>query len=189
MDASERAASVVPKLSRLSAEINGIAIVEWLHGHDRRTGRELYEWAEATFQELPLMHIACSTRDDVFEALAVIERKARAEGIKYVVQIEAHGCDVGYEGPGLAGAPELLHWEELRAPLVALNTTMRCNLVLVSAACLGARCTARLIKRAENSVSRNSWVFFHGTTEVNPRGIQRVLSRYAQGANEPGIGG
>lgn len=167
MDTKERAASVVPKFSRLSAEVNGIAIVEWLHDRDRRTGRELYEWAEATFQELPLLHIACLTRNDVFEALAVIERKARAEGVKYVVQIEAHGGDVGYEGPGLAGALELVHWEDLRAPLVALNTTMRCNLVLISAACWGH---AALLTSAEGP--RIPFVGIVGfSSTVRPRSI------------------
>lgn len=146
MDAIEQAARVVPKLSKLSAEVNGIAIVEWLHDRDRRTGRELYEWAKATFEELPLVYVSCSTRDDFFEALAAIEKKARAEQINYIVQIEAHGGDEGYEGPGLEGALELVHWDELRAPLVALNTAMRCNLVLISAACWGH---AALLSSAE----------------------------------------
>jgi len=72
--------------------------------------------------------------------IAAIERatsRAQRSEMIPVLHLEAHGGDVGLEGPDGIGGSELLTWDELTDPLQQLNLSTRCNLVIVVAACTG----------------------------------------------------
>jgi hypothetical protein len=54
-----------------------------------------------------------------------------------LLHLEAHGDEIGLEGPDGFGGSALLAWEELADPLQRLNHATACNLVVLVAACTG----------------------------------------------------
>jgi hypothetical protein len=115
---------------------SNIWIVEWLPLGETETGRLLHDWMKQR-REGWSVHFSCGSKKEVFAAIAKATERANCAELHPVLHIEAHGGDVGLEGPNGHGGSELLTWDELTEPLQALNLATRCNLVVVVAACTG----------------------------------------------------
>lgn len=63
-----------------------------------------------------------------------------------ILHLEAHGSNLGLEGPNGSGDKELLSWGELTKPFQGLNLATRCNLIVVVAACTGFAGIQALVK-------------------------------------------
>ena len=79
----------------------------------------------------------CNTKQEVISAIERATTRAQLSGMIPVLHLEAHGGNLGLEGPDGTGGAELLSWDELTKPLQRLNLPTRCNLIVVVAACTG----------------------------------------------------
>ena len=111
-------------------------IVEWLPPNEKRTGRLLHEWIKDRRPGWSA-YSPCNTKAEVIAAIERATSRAQRSEMIPVLHLEAHGGDVGLEGPDGTGGSELLTWDELTVPLQRLNLSTRCNLVVVVAACTG----------------------------------------------------
>jgi len=113
-----------------------IWIVEWLSPNEQHTGRVLHDWMK---ERRPgwSAYCPCKNKTQVISAIDRATIRAQQSEMIPVLHIEAHGGDVGLQGPDGTGGLELLTWNELTGPLQKLNLTTRCNLVVVVAACVG----------------------------------------------------
>lgn len=119
-----------------SAEIRAtnIWIVEWLGQEERRTGKDLFEWANQRRPGWAALR-ACSSKREVLDAIAEATDVAQRTPLRPVLHLETHGCKAGLTGGTSSG--DLLRWDELTDSLQALNVATKCNLVVVVAACYG----------------------------------------------------
>ncbi len=113
-----------------------VLIVEWLPSNEQHTGRLLYEWMNDRRPGWSV-YFMCRTKNEVIITIERAAIRAQQTGIIPVLHLEAHGGDLGLEGPDGAGGVELLSWDELTDPLQRLNLVTRCNLIVVVAACTG----------------------------------------------------
>lgn len=123
---------------------SNIWIVEWLPESDAHTGRSLHEWMLKQRRGWS-QYFLCGSKT---ELLAAIEKAHDFVGdpqFSPVLHIEAHGSEIGLEGPNGAGGSEWLIWSELTPFLQKLNLATRCNLVVVVAACIGFAAIQALI--------------------------------------------
>ena len=121
-----------------TAEIRAtnVWIVEWLPADEQHTGRLLHEWMKDRRPGWSA-HYSCKNQAQVIQAIERATVRAQHSKMIPVLHLEAHGGDVGLEGPDGTGRSALLTWEELTDPLQQLNLVTRCNLVVVVAACTG----------------------------------------------------
>lgn len=121
-----------------AAEIRttNVWIVEWLHPQDQMTGKFLHDWLQ---ERRPgwSAYIPCKKKADVLAAVERAKTRARRSQIVPLLHLEAHGDEVGLEGPDGIGGSELLSWDELTDPLQQLNLATAGNLVVLVAACTG----------------------------------------------------
>lgn len=111
-------------------------IVEWLSEDELHTGRDLHDWMNGKRPGWSA-YFPCRDKTEVIAAIACATKRAECTGMIPVLHLEAHGGDVGLEGPDGKGRSELLAWDELTEPLQQLNLVTACNLVVVVAACTG----------------------------------------------------
>lgn len=143
MDDEEYSESEQELISRLPAlpptadlRASNIWIVEWLSETEPKTGRKLHEWMEANRPGWS-MYITCTNKADVIKAIERATAFTRRTNQIPVLHIEAHGDELGLEGPNGFGDYERLMWDEITDSLQALNLLTRCNLLVVVAACSG----------------------------------------------------
>ncbi len=111
-------------------------IIEWLPPNDPHTGRLLHDWMKDRRPGWSA-YSPCNTKTEVIAAIERATSRAQQSEMIPVLHLEAHGGEVGLEGPDGTGDLELLTWDELTAPLQQLNLMTGCNLVIVVAACIG----------------------------------------------------
>ena len=111
-------------------------IVEWLPSNERHTGLLLHEWMKDRRPGWSVYSM-CRTKQEVISVIERAASHAQQSGMIPALHLEAHGGDLGLEGPDGTGGTELLSWDELTEPLQNLNLATRCNLVVIVAACFG----------------------------------------------------
>ncbi len=111
-------------------------IIEWLPPNDPHTGRLLHDWMKDRRPDWSA-YSPCNTKTEVIAAIERATSRAQQSEMIPVLHLEAHGGEVGLEGPDGTGDLELLTWDELTDPLQQLNLMTGCNLVVVVAACIG----------------------------------------------------
>lgn len=118
------------------ARVSNVWIVEWLPIGDRRTGKALHDWLHERRHGWSI-YSSCQNKDEVLVAISHAAERAQRTGISPVLHIEAHGGELGLEGPNRQGNTEFLAWDALTGPLQNLNRATKCNLVVFVAACTG----------------------------------------------------
>ena len=111
-------------------------IVEWLPPNEQHTGRLLHDWMKDRRPGWSAYY-PCENKAQVIRAIERATIRAQQSEMIPVLHLEAHGGDVGLEGPDGTGRSELLTWDELTDPLQQLNLATHCNLVVVVATCTG----------------------------------------------------
>ena len=120
---------------------NRIAVIQWLPPSGRkRTGDELHDFlvrlrriANARYD---LWFRDVSSPEELLKALDDLALSVEREGRLPILHLETHGSPIGI---GSEDGASLLKWDELRDPLARLNRATRFNLLVVMAACHGAR--------------------------------------------------
>ena len=126
-----------PDVLRLTVKApQRLEIIEWLSAQERRTGSELYAWAQSQYPGWAEFQ-SCEDKRGLKLAIRAAIRRCRNSGRVPVLHIEAHGSPEGLEGPGADGQAEFLLWEELTDPLHTLNLASYGDLILYVAACIG----------------------------------------------------
>ena len=117
-------------------QLTNVWIVEWLPPNEQRTGWLLHEWMKDRRPGWSAYSL-CKTKQEVLSAIERATSRAQQSGMVPALHLEAHGGELGLEGPDGSGGRELLSWDELTEPLQKLNLITRCNLIVVVAACTG----------------------------------------------------
>jgi hypothetical protein len=117
-------------------QTTSVWIVEWLSPDNRKTGKLLHDWIQ---ERRPgwSAYSPCKSKAGVFGAIERATIRAQQSKMIPVLHIEAHGDEVGLEGPDGTGGSALITWDELTDPLQRLNLMTGCNLIVFVAACTG----------------------------------------------------
>lgn len=113
---------------------NRLYIIEWLAPDERKTGLELFEWAEKARPGWA-SYFSCASQNDLRLALGRVLKNAM-HGVKPIVHFETHGSEEGI-APDSGCSGEMLHWEELNPLLQSINIATGCNLLIVASMCVG----------------------------------------------------
>ncbi|OFV90720.1 MAG: hypothetical protein A3H28_11430 [Acidobacteria bacterium RIFCSPLOWO2_02_FULL_61_28] len=116
-----------------------IHVIESLKSGDYHTGRRLFEDLEplaiANSPVVTAHFWSVQTREEFLARLRLIADDSRTHGQSPVLHIETHGSPDGIQ----VSSGECLTWLDLKAELTAINETSRLNLLVVLAACDGAK--------------------------------------------------
>ena len=111
-----------------------VVIIESLSPEEPQTGRWLHDTVLdplARRHGFTVLHYFVTSSTNLFAALQAVETAVLQTGHAPIVHFETHGVP---EGVQLA-SHELVPWQSLKAPLVAINKGCRMNLLAVMGMC------------------------------------------------------
>ena len=117
-----------------TARTNELLIVECLGPDERKTGHELWQWAESKRVGWAKYHL-CSDKTELFDLLARVSDGALNSVRFPILHLEAHGDADGLYWTEFSGPS--VRWEELTGHLQVLNEAIKCNLMIAVSACIG----------------------------------------------------
>lgn len=169
------------------AHFSRIVILQSLGAGDRFTGTSLHDDLEIfeAYHDLGLDIdlVNINNKEQLFQVLALIERRTLDEENYPLLHFEIHGSD---DSSGLIlSSGQYVSWDDLKYPLTNINIACRLNLIVVLAVCYGAH----LMKIIQATDRAPCWGLIGPTKEISTGMVLAGFYKFYKTLLESGSGG